>query len=210
MTTTETDRDPFALARQGEDDDRDLICPTRSDAELAELVMADPEVQRCIKELAGIFRSLQEKEIAARPGQDDAELLALFTEYERVYALACEMTDDDRTQQFCDQACDLEEQIEAIRPATVPGGLKMLGRGLELSRDIDPPAAHPMIQAALAGLREMGARSANRVDVPRALPADEGDGDADLLALIVEHGRLENRANESSIDDDERAGVAMK
>lgn len=55
-------------------------------------------------------------------------------------------------------AAALEEKIEAIRPATILGALKMLERGLCLGRDLDPPDSHSMIQQALAGLRDIAAR----------------------------------------------------
>ena len=92
----------------------------------------------------------------------DTALFELFAEYERVYAESNEMMDlrrDDDAERLAKQAAELEERIEAIRPVTLPGVLKMLERGLWLARDIDPPAEHPMLKQAVASLREIAARN---------------------------------------------------
>lgn len=99
------------------------------------------------------------------PGGPDAALFALFAEYERVYDRTNELQEQGLSKQA--QACSecaaaLEEQIEAVRPATIPGALKMLERGLQLGRDLDPPDSHSMLQQALAGLREIAEREPQR------------------------------------------------
>ena len=125
----------------------------------------------------------------ARGGDDtkDTVLLALFAEYERVYNLSCEAAEreqDDEAHRLSDEACELERRIEGIRPCTLPGALKMLERGLWLSRDIDPPASHPMIVQALACLREFAGP-------PKPMSAEETAAfefepyDPESIALMV-------------------------